>query len=101
MHRQIAVLALCGLLWGCGTTAAVVVPVPDPCPPSAAAAPETKPAAPTLTDQQRLAVDVAVLGVLGEVLFVAREGAQTARDLWADRQAQRVRQTRLWCASRA
>ena len=100
MHRQIVTLALCGLLWGCGTTAQVVTTPPDPCPASATAAPETKPAAPTLTDQQRLAVDVAVLGVLGEALFVAREGAQTARELWADRQAQRVRQTRQWCASR-
>ena len=101
MRRQIVVMALCGLLWGCGTTAQVVTTPPDPCPPSASAAPETKPAAPTLTDQQRLAVDVAVLGVLGEALFVAREGAQTARELWADRLAQRVSQTRRWCGARS
>jgi|GEM_PF-6804485 len=100
MRRPLILLALCGVLAACDRPVPIVEAAPDPCPPSAAAEPEEKPAAVALTDAQQLAVDVAVYGALGEALFVAREGAQVARDLWGDRQAQRVRQTRQWCITR-
>jgi hypothetical protein len=91
----------CLFLAACNQPAPPIVGAVDPCPVYASAEPEKAPEKPILTEQQQLAVDTALIGVLGASLasILIRH---TDVDLpgFAERQSERVSQTAEWCQSR-
>lgn len=90
------------LLAACATNdpSPPVKPIKDPCPPSAAAEVEPRPASVTLTEAQQFAFDAAGLHALGDALFPAYALSEAQQKARAARLEQRVEQTRQWCASR-
>ena len=99
---RVLILA-CGLLCAaCQTTPGPVAPVPviEPCPASATAALEPRPGAVPVTDDERLALDVGSIRILGADRFSARELSQAQKDARTARLENRIEQTRRWCAGR-
>jgi hypothetical protein len=98
MRRSLIVAAL--FVAGCETTPALPPALPpEPCPPSAAAAVEDRVVSPLLTPAQRLALDVAGIGVVGD-LYEAYALAEAQKEARAVRLENRIEQTRAWCLAR-
>lgn len=101
MSRVLILIA--GLaLAACQTTPERVItaPVIDPCPPSATAALEPRPGAVPVTDDERLALDVGGIRILGADRFSARELTENQKDARTARLENRIEQTRRWCTAR-
>lgn len=100
MRGALIASALAVLLVGCETVPDLPPTLPpDPCPPSAAAAVEQPVGRVVLTPQQRLALDVAGIGALGD-LYTIYALSEAQREARAARLEGRVSQTREWCAAR-
>ncbi|MFC7378288.1 hypothetical protein [Brevundimonas sp. GCM10030266] len=89
-------------LAACTTTPEPVIsaPVLDPCPASATAALEPRPGAVPVTEDERLALDVGGIRILGADRFSARELSEAQKDARTARLESRIEQTRRWCAGR-
>jgi len=100
MHARLIVLTLAAWTAACAP-APPVQPLPLPCPSSATAEIEGAPLAPSLTPEQRLAVDTAVIRAAGPVLGQALiRFTDVEVPAWGRRGWQRVEQTARECAAR-
>lgn len=94
MRSRLIVWTLAGLLAACTPTPPVEGVVLPP-PASVCAEPEAEPVAPDLTPEQRLALDVATVRVLGQALAVpVIRFRDVEHPAWGRRQAERVRASR-------
>lgn len=94
LHRLLIWTASAALA-ACDPSPEVEGAVPIPPPASACAEIEPEPVAPVLSPEQRLALDVATIKVLGQELAVpVIRFRDVAHPAWGRRQAERVRQTR-------
>lgn len=99
MRRSLIVVAL--FVAACETTPELPPQMtPEPCPPSAAAAVEDRVVSPLLTPSQRLALDVAGIGAIGD-LYEAYALSEAQKEARAVRLENRIEQTRVWCLTRA
>ena len=100
MRGALIASALAVLLVGCETVPDLPPTLPpDPCPPSAAAAVEPVIDRVVLTPPQRLALDVAGIGALGD-LYTAYALSEAQREARSARLEARLNLTREWCAAR-
>lgn len=100
MRRSLILAAVAAALVGCETVPALPPELPpEPCPPSAAAEVEPKVVLPVLTPAQRLALDVAGLGALGDT-YTALALAEAQVRARSARIEGRVIETREWCITR-
>lgn len=76
-------------------------PSPVVCPASATAAIQPRPVGPTLTPEQRLALDIAVIDTLGEEVGRAVLEAADDGEAWALAQVRRVEDMARWCRENA
>lgn len=75
-------------------------PVLDACPPSATATIEPRPREISVTNDERLGLDVAGIRILGADRFADLSLSEAQQDARSVRLEARVEQTRRWCESR-
>lgn len=93
-HRLI-IWTLSALLAACDPAPTIEGAVPIPPPASVCAEIEAEPVAPDLTPEQRLALDVATVRVLGQELAVPLiRFRDVSHPAWGRRQAERIRAAR-------
>lgn len=102
MHRSLTLATAVLLLAACNTIPkdAAPSPVVEPCPASATAALEPRPGTVPVTEEERLALDVGSIRVLGPDRFSARALSEAQQDARTTRLESRIEQTRRWCAAR-